>query len=48
MMEDKCSFCRRTKKQIGKPWFEGKIVQGKKSRICFDCIAEKKKELEDK
>ena len=43
---DRCSFCRRTKQQVGGPWLKGKIVNGKISIICFDCIKEKKAELD--
>ena len=36
--EQKCSFCGEYKK--------GALVGGANARICFDCIAEKKKELD--
>lgn len=36
-----CSFCKKTKKEIGRP-----IFKGKNANICYNCVADKKKELD--
>lgn len=39
----RCSFCGRTSKETGHHLIEGKYG----GKICFSCVAEKKKELDE-
>ena len=36
-----CSFCKKTKLEIGRP-----VFKGQNGNICYNCVAEKKKELD--
>jgi hypothetical protein len=37
----RCSFCMKTKKEIGVP-----VIKGKEANICYGCVATNKKKLD--
>lgn len=38
----RCSFCKKTKKELGTP-----VIKGKDANICYGCVATNKKKLEE-
>lgn len=47
-MNDKCDFCNKKKEDCkSKKLLQGAKINGKISRICFECIQKAKKEIDN-